>query len=163
MRGKPKLWKSTLCSAGVALVGLSPALARAQAGASSAATSANAPYRVGQIAIERPWILAPVPGASAAAAYFTTTDRGPVPDRLVRASSILAQVVRLGAAAAIGPGQTGSLAPESQGLELIGLVRPFQPGEKVPVTLTFERAGQLTAEFDVLASPPRTAAKAPPR
>jgi hypothetical protein len=39
----------------------------------------------------------------------------------------LAQVAQLGAAATIGPGgQTRSLAPEGQGLELIGLFRrPF--------------------------------------
>jgi copper(I)-binding protein len=149
-RPEPTAALSALIPAALALV--VAARTPAQAAARAPAASAGAPYVVGPIDIERPWILAPAPGATAAEAHVTIIDRGAVPDRLVSASCLLARGVRIGATPPIGPGP--SPAPQGERLDIVGLARGFQVGEKIPLTLTFAHAGAVTAEFEVLAAPP---------
>jgi copper(I)-binding protein len=138
----------------VALVAVIAGWTPAPAAARAPAASAGGPYVVGRIEIDQPWILAPAPGATAAAAYVTIVDRGAVPDRLVRASCLLARGVMIGAPPPVGPGSSPSPATEGERLDIVGLARTVQAGEKIPLTLTFARAGSVTAEFEVLAQTP---------
>jgi copper(I)-binding protein len=50
---------------------------------------------------------------------------------------------------AIEPGKTVKLAPGGYHLMMFDLKGPFKQGEKVPVTLEFEKAGKVTLSLDV--------------
>lgn len=56
----------------------------------------------------------------------------------------------------VEPGKTTSLRPGGLHLMLMGLKAPLDEGAKVPVTLRFEKAGELTVEASVLKGPPAT-------
>jgi periplasmic copper chaperone A len=47
------------------------------------------------------------------------------------------------------PGKSITLAPGGYHIMLMGLTAPLKSGEKVPVTLTFEKAGEAKVTFDV--------------
>ena len=49
----------------------------------------------------------------------------------------------------IEPGKTVNLAPGGIHLMLFDLKSPFKQGDKVPVTLEFEKAGKVTFSLDV--------------
>jgi copper(I)-binding protein len=130
------------------------------------------PYRAGQTEVLQPWIRATPNGAPTAAGYMTIVNRGRTPDRLVSASSVLAQRVEIhqmsmaggvmrmrevSGGVPIGPGQTVIFSTSGDHLMLIGPTRAFRAGEQVPVTLNFARAGALTAEFDVRQDAPPAA------
>jgi copper(I)-binding protein len=51
----------------------------------------------------------------------------------------------------IKPGATVALAPGGFHLMMMGLKAPLKQGEKVPVTLTFEKAGSIDVELEVKA------------
>lgn len=59
---------------------------------------------------------------------------------------------------AIPPGGTAWLRPGGTHLMLIGPAGPFAQGENVPVTLCFERAGEVTVDLEVAAAGARDAA-----
>ncbi len=115
----------------------------------------------GPITIIQPWTRAA--GANATGAGFMTIRNAGAVDRLVAARSAAARTVELHthirdgdvmrmrpvAAIEIPAGQTATLAPSGFHLMLIGLVAPLRPGERVPVTLTFERAGEVTVQLIV--------------
>ena len=50
---------------------------------------------------------------------------------------------------AIEPGKTVKLAPGGYHLMMLDLKGPFKQGDKVPVTLEFEKAGKVTVSLDV--------------
>lgn len=52
---------------------------------------------------------------------------------------------------AIPPGATVALAPGGLHLMLMGLKTPLKQGEKVPVTLVFEKAGTIDVELAIAA------------
>ena len=49
----------------------------------------------------------------------------------------------------IEPGKTVKLAPGGYHLMIMDLKGPFKQGEKVPLTLEFEKAGKVTLSLDV--------------
>jgi hypothetical protein len=49
----------------------------------------------------------------------------------------------------IEPGKTVKLAPGGYHLMLLDLKSPLKQGDKLPVTLEFERAGKVSLSFDV--------------
>jgi copper(I)-binding protein len=49
----------------------------------------------------------------------------------------------------IEPGKTVKLAPGGYHLMLLDLKSPLKRGDKVPVTLEFEKAGKVKLSFDV--------------
>jgi periplasmic copper chaperone A len=51
----------------------------------------------------------------------------------------------------IAPGGTAKLSPGGNHLMLVELDAPLRQGEQVPVTLTFERAGDIEAVLEVQA------------
>jgi copper(I)-binding protein len=100
------------------------------------------------------------------AAVYLTIDNGGDADRLVAVSTGAASDVSLmgggGADAsshtsgpapvdlAVPPGTT-AFEPGGRHVMLDGLARPLRPGEQVPLTLRFERAGTRTVDVDVVA------------
>lgn len=121
--------------------------------------------RVGGITIGAPWTRAA--GANAnGAGFMTLRNGGPEPDRLISAASPAARVVELhthireGDVMRMRPvqdipvpaGQAVELRPGGLHIMLIGLTAPLQVGSRVPLTLRFERAGEVRVELAVQAA-----------
>ena len=103
-------------------------------------------------------------GAPTGIGYMTIANTGEVPDRLVSASSTLADHVEIhemsvangimtmhpvpGGLAVPAHGSV-SLMPGSYHLMLIGPKQPFKAGDTIPVTLTFKHAGPERIELAV--------------
>ena len=120
----------------------------------------------GLISIEKPFSRATPGGSKIGAGYMTITNKGTATDRLVSASSPAAGKVEihemtmqggvmkmreLAGGLPIEAGKTISLAPGGYHLMLMQLKAPLKKGDKVPVTLTFEKAGKVDVTLDVLA------------
>lgn len=122
-------------------------------------------YTAGDIAIAHPWSRAA--GANATGAGFMTLrNTGTQADRLVSASASIARAVELHThvrdgdvmrmrpveAIPVAPGQTVELRPGGFHVMLIGLKEPLVQGARVPLTLRFERAGEVQVELAVEAA-----------
>ena len=116
----------------------------------------------GDLRIDRPWTRAAGQGGTGAG-YMTIRNAGAAPDRIVAARAAAARVVELhthirdGEVMRMRPvptieipaGGTVQLAPGGLHLMLIGLAAPLRQGERVPVTLVFERAGEVQVQLAV--------------
>jgi len=131
--------------------------------------AASRSYTLGEIEIGGPWARASSVDASIAGGYFTFTNKGRTPDRLVGAASPDAERVEIHAIKVVGsglrmrqreaglaisPDSTLTLRPRGYHLLLTGLKTPLEEGAHVAVTLTFEHAGSLDIECDVAAAGP---------
>lgn len=120
----------------------------------------------GDLVITRAWSRATPGGARVAGGYLTIENRGHAPERLRAASSTHAlrteihemtvsdgvMTMRpLDKGLVIAPGQVVTLAPGGGHLMFIGLDVPLHAGDQMPVTLSFERAGEVSATLDVQA------------
>jgi len=118
----------------------------------------------GNLIILQPWSRATPGGAKVAGGYLTIENKGSVPDRLLSASTLLAKTIEVHEMAVnngvmtmrsveggliIEPGRSLKFAPGGHHLMFLGLEAPLKQGEQVPVTLTFERAGEVKVAFDV--------------
>jgi len=116
------------------------------------------------ISIENPFSRATPGGAKVGAGYMTIINKGTAADRLVSATSPAAGKVEihemsmqdnvmkmreLPAGLPIEAGKSISLAPGGYHLMLMGLKAPLKQGDKVPVTLTFAKAGKIEVTLDV--------------
>jgi len=129
----------------------------------SAELARAADYQAGTLHIEQPWSRATPKGAATASGYLRITNNGREADRLVAASVEVAKTVQFhitivedGVAkmrplpgVEIPPGQTIEFNPGGSHLMFTGLNGALKQGEKVQGTLTFERAGTVTIDFDV--------------
>ena len=118
--------------------------------------------KLGDLLIEKVWARASIGQAKAGAAYLTVVNTGADPDRLVGAKSPAAREAALHvntmvdgimkmrpvAAIEVTPGEPTVLQPGGLHIMLIGLASPLVEGETFPLTLTFEKAGEI--EVDVL-------------
>jgi len=125
------------------------------------------------VAITGAWTRATVSAMSVGGGYMTITNRGSAPDRLVSLSTPAAERVevhrttiedgtarmrQLTEGLVIPAGGTVELAPGGLHLMLVGLKQPLQPGQSIPLTLTFERAGTVATTLNVMpmgATPPK--------
>jgi copper(I)-binding protein len=129
-----------------------------------AAAQTPTPIKAGALQIEAPWLRATPGGAKVAAGYLRISNTGTEPDRLAGASMPLAPrgevhemsmqngVMHMGPLAqglAIPPGKTVELKPGGFHLMFLDLKGALKQGEKVDVTLTFEKAGSITVAFPV--------------
>jgi len=120
--------------------------------------------KAGDLVITQAWSRATPSGAKIAGGYLTIENKGATPDRLVGGGGAIAGKVEIHEMAmnngvmtmrpldkglAIEPGKTVKLAPGGYHLMLMDLKGPFKQGDKVPVTLEFEKAGKVTLSFDV--------------
>ena len=112
--------------------------------------------QAGEIVVTRAWTRAAGQNGTGAG-FLSIANRGSAADRLVGASSPIARVVEIHthiregdilrmrpvAAIDLPPGGTVTLQPGGFHLMLIGLKEPLIQGQSVPLTLRFERAGEL--------------------
>lgn len=129
--------------------------------------------RAGSMAVGHPWTRATVAGAATAAGYLTLRNEGAEPDRLVSASTPMARgvefhettmtdgVARMRPVAGgilIPPGATVRLAPGGLHAMLVGPSGALARSTAVPLTLRFERAGEVTVRLAVEAPGARAGA-----
>jgi len=116
-----------------------------------------------QIQIEQSWARATPPGAKVAGGYMTIRNAGAA-DKLLSASSPAAAKVELHVhindngvmkmrevpgGYAIPAQGAFELKPGGAHLMFLDLKQPFKEGDKVPVKLKFEKAGEVVTEFQV--------------
>jgi periplasmic copper chaperone A len=120
--------------------------------------------KVGDLVITQAWSRATPGGAKTGSGYLTIENKGSTPDRLINGSADVAGKVEvhemtmnngvmkmrpLDQGLTIEPGKTVKLAPGGYHLMLLDLKNPLKRGDKVPVTLEFEKAGKVKLSFDV--------------
>ena len=139
---------------------LAVALLLAGIGAASAHS-----YKLGALEIGHPWARATPPTAPTGGGYLSVKNTGATPDRLISASSPTAETVQvhemkmegnvmrmreISGGLEIPPGATVTLAPGGMHLMMMGLKGPLKQGERVPLTLVFEKAGKIDVELMVV-------------
>ena len=139
------------------------------------ALTANAhDYQAGALKIGHPWARMTVPGQPSGAAYLKLQNTGGAADRLVGASTPAADHVELHSmnmdgnvmrmreesAIDVAPGQTVELKPGAAHMMLIGLKAPLKAGGMVPMTLKFEKAGEVKVDVKIEELAPGMAASA---
>ena len=118
----------------------------------------------GDLTITQAWSRATPKGAKIGSGYLTIENKGSAPDRLVGISADIAGKVEVHEMAmnngvmtmrpldkglTIDPGKTVKLAPGGYHLMMFDLKSPLKQGDKVPVTLEFEKAGKVQLSLDV--------------
>jgi len=128
-------------------------------------------YKVGDLHIGHPYARSTPPGAKVGGAYLSINNKGKAADRLVRASSPRAGSVELHTmsmdgnvmrmrqvpAIEVAPGATVKLAPGGLHVMLQELKQPLKKGERFPLTLVFERAGEVKVDIVVEDAPSHAA------
>ena len=130
----------------------------------SAAPACAQEVKAGDIVITQAWSRATPGGAKIGGGYLTIENKGSAPDRLIHCSGDVAGKIEvhemsmkngvmtmrpLDNGLTIEPGKTVKLAPGGFHLMLFDLKNPLKQGDKVPVTLEFEKAGKVTISLDV--------------
>ena len=124
---------------------------------------------VAQVKIEKAWARPTVQGQQGGGAFLSITSASA--DRLISGSTPLAERFELHSMAMKGDvmemrqidgielpaGKSVELKPGGLHVMLMGLKQPLALGSKVPVTLKFEKAGEVKVEFDVASQPPAEA------
>jgi copper(I)-binding protein len=120
--------------------------------------------KAGDLVITQAWSRATPGGAKIAGGYLTIENKGASPDKLLKGTADISGKIEVHEMAvnngvmtmreldkglAIEPGKTVKLAPGGLHLMLMDLKGPLKQGDKVPVTLEFEKAGKVTLSFDV--------------
>ena len=139
----------------LAYVALLMALFAAPAGAQE--------VKAGDLVITQAWSRATPGGAKIGGGYLTIENKGSASDRLIGGSTEVAAKVEVHEMAmnngvmtmrpldnglTIEPGKTVKLAPGGHHLMLLDLKSPLKQGDGVPVTLKFEKAGEVRLSFD---------------
>lgn len=129
------------------------------------AVPANAEdVKAGSLVLSQAWSRATPGGAKVGGGYLIIENRGTAPDRLIGGSTDVAARVEVHEMAMnngvmtmrpidgglnIDPGKTVKLAPGGYHLMMFELKSQLKQGEKVPMTLQFEKAGKVNVSFDV--------------
>ena len=128
-------------------------------------TSARADdVKAGDLVISQAWSRATPGGAKTGGGYLTIENKGTTPDKLIGASADFAGKIEVHemttnngvmkmrpveGGLTIDPGKTVKLAPSGLHLMMMDLKSPLKQGDKLPVTLQFEKAGKVTVTLDV--------------
>jgi copper(I)-binding protein len=120
--------------------------------------------KAGDLVITQAWSRATPSGAKVAGGFLTIENKGSAPDKLIGVSADIAgkaevhemtsdngvmKMRPLDKGLVIEAGKTVKLAPGGYHLMLQDLKGAFKEGEKVPVTLEFEKAGKVAVSLDV--------------
>ena len=120
--------------------------------------------KAGDLVIRQAWSRATPKGAKAGGGYLTIENKGSAPDRLIGGSADFAGSVQIHEMSmdkgvmkmrpvdnglTIDPGKTVKLTPGGYHLMIMDLKAPLKQGDKMPVTLEFEKAGKVTVSLDV--------------
>ncbi|TIT67365.1 MAG: copper chaperone PCu(A)C [Mesorhizobium sp.] len=123
-------------------------------------------FKLGDLEIGHPWSRATPTGAKVAGGYFTITNNGSTPDRLLSITSDISEKAELHEMGVkdgvmtmrpvtggleIPAGGKVVLGPGSYHVMFMDLKQPPKQGEMFAATLTFEKAGTVTIKFAVQA------------
>jgi copper(I)-binding protein len=128
--------------------------------------AAYAQQKHASITVETPWARATPPGAPTGAVYLTVHNGGSSDDRLVAVSTPAAKkadlhthlmdgdIMKMRAVPSIQipAGKDVRLAPGGYHVMLMDLNHPLKRGDTLRLTLTFEKAGQITVTAPILAA-----------
>lgn len=143
---------------------IGPIAAIAMLGFGLAGTAWAEEIKAGDLVITQAWARATPGGAKVGGAYLTIENKGATADRLIGGTADIAGKVEVHEMAtkngvmtmrsldnglAIDPGKTVKLAPGGYHLMMFDLKGSLKQGDKVPVTLDFEKAGKVKLSFDV--------------
>ena len=121
-------------------------------------------FRLGALAIGHPYARATAPGQPTGGGYLKLDNQGATDDRLLGASAATVaervelhtmamdgDVMRMRSPGAIDlpAGRSVELKPGGTHLMLVGLKAPLKAGDKFPLTLRFEKAGQVEVVVNV--------------
>jgi periplasmic copper chaperone A len=122
--------------------------------------------KLGDLVIEQPWSRQSPMAADVAAGFLKITNQGQEDDRLIKAETAISAMTQLHdmkmegdvmkmfelpEGIPIPAGSTVELKPKSLHLMFMGLAKPPVEGEHFTATLTFEKAGTVEVQFDVMA------------
>ena len=130
----------------------------------SAAPALAQEFKAGDIVIEKPWARATPKGAEVGGAYMTIENKGAAPDRLTGGTSDFATVEihemksengvmemrEVTGGLDIPAHGSVALAPGGYHIMFTHLAHPLAKGDTIKATLTFEHAGPVEVEFNVL-------------
>ena len=120
--------------------------------------------KAGDLVITQAWTRATPNGAKIGGGYLTIENKGSAPDRLIGGSTDAAGKLEVHEMAmqdgvmkmrpvdnglTIDPGKTVKLAPGGYHLMMFDLKNPLRQGDAVPVTLKFEKAGEVKVTMAV--------------
>lgn len=133
-------------------------------GAMAEAGGSAAVVKAGDLELSAASTKAMLPGQPVGGGFVTIRNTGSSDDRLVSVSSPLAgraeihemvmandvmKMRKLNDGIAVPAGRTVELSPGGLHFMFFNVKKPFAEGDKVPVTLTFEKAGQVSIELPV--------------
>jgi periplasmic copper chaperone A len=122
--------------------------------------------KAGDLVITGAWSRQSPMAADVAAGFLTIANKGQADDRLIKAETAISTMTQihdmkmegdvmkmfeLPEGIAIPAGGMVELKPKSLHLMFMGLAKPPVEGEHFTATLTFEKAGSVEVQFDVLA------------
>lgn len=136
----------------------------------TAAPTAAAEQRVGSLVILQAWAAPSSTTKKTGSIYLSIRNAGSEPDWLVSAHSPLAVRTELRshrAGPVVGParkvigvalpaGKTITLKPGGELIALIDVTQPYRLGGSVPVTLYFQKAGEVSIAAPVQAEAPKS-------
>lgn len=120
-------------------------------------------YDQGSIHINHPWARPTAPGAVTGGGFMELKNTGNQADRLLSASAEVSDVVELHThiheqgvtkmrkveVIDLPAGENVKLQPGGLHVMFIGLKAPLKEGDKFPVKLKFEQAGEITVDMNV--------------
>lgn len=124
-------------------------------------------HTVGKLVISEPWARGESEAAPQCGGFFVVTNKGETADRLVSASSKVAERIEIHAIRVVGggmrmrrledglriPAETAlTLRPRGYHLLMVGLKVPLATGAALPVTLVFDKAGSVDIELVIRAN-----------
>jgi hypothetical protein len=130
----------------------------------SVASARAEDVKAGDLVISQAWARATPGGAKTGGGFLTIENKGSAPDKLIGASADGAGKIEVHemtmdngvmkmrpvvGGLAIDPGKTVKLAPGGYHLMMMDLKGPLKQGDKMPLTLEFEKAGKVSVSLDV--------------
>ncbi len=121
-------------------------------------------YQAGDLHVSHPWARPTVPGQPSGGAYLSIENKGKAGDKLISAASPVAKSTEIHTMSMDGnvmkmrevgsidikPSEKIAMQPgKGYHIMLIGLSQPLKTDDKIPLTLTFEKAGKLEVSVHV--------------
>ena len=121
-------------------------------------------YQAGEVHIDHPYARATMPSQPSGAVYMTLENRGKNPDKLVAAETPAAKKTEIHTMSMDGnvmkmrqvdsvelaPAAKVAMKPgDGYHIMLLGLNQQLKAGDKLPMTLTFEKAGKVEVSVQV--------------
>jgi len=131
--------------------------------AAAVSIARSGPVTAGDLLIIEAWARATPPGVTVGAAYVTVENRGGADDALIAATSPVAGSIEVHETIAEGDvagmrrveefvvpaGASMAMAPGGAHLMLMQLSAPLREGARLPLTLVFERAGEVALDIEI--------------